>query len=735
MTYYSMDVIELCGKFQQLIFYKDGFGIIKVKQADGTLTTVKGKIAKGLLTPGSNLAFLGSWKQHPKYGLSFQVADSPEQAKEHLTGSAELRFLSTLPHISHARATLLLARGGAGIFTTLYKTPETLLSGLPGLNTAKITEIKEWLVKNKPALGMELLLHKLDFGDRTITKIKDMYAPSQVQALRDNPYMLLSVPGIGFTMLDKKVLDNKVLPVISPVRGAAILSHVLDRVGAMAGHTLISKEYLYREAAKFGVTDKLILDTSITNALKDQKVVELDGNFGTAELILAEKSIANGLFSLAGQEVSKLAKLTGTYDEDQANAIKCMYEQPVSFLTGGPGSGKTYCISALLDELNGGASELKGLTKDVTLCAPTGKAAKRMTETTGLHACTVHSLLLGKNVCSTVIVDECSMLSTELAAELITYLKSKKIKRLVMVGDPDQLPSIGAGRVFDDLLDSGIFPVTRLTKVRRQEMNSNIILNSAAIREGKDLIIDNNSDFKVSFVPIDKQDDLLIKAFTDRIPKLNKADGTPMDPLRDVQVIVPQHKGRLGCTKLNSLLQDVLNPKSDEKEEWPVSIGDFSFRYRVGDKIIVTKNSRDLGLVNGDIGFIREIASDTVTIGVEDEDGERDHTFSKLEPIPLRPAYAITVHKVQGSEAPMVIVVYNAETPKMFRERNMLYTAVTRAREMCYILGDEGVIREAIANNNPDRRQTGLISQLNSLGQLLPDDHACRQRLTLSPSI
>jgi len=730
-----MDAIELCGKFQQLIFYKDGFAIIKVKLADGSQVSVKGKIEKGLLKPSANLAFLGNWRQHPKYGTAFHVADSPNQAKEPVSGSPELRFLCTLPHISDARATLLLARGGDSIFNKLYKSPESLLAGLPGLNDAKITEIKEWLTKNKPTLGMELLLHKMDFGDRTRAKIKELYRPSQVQSIRDNPYILLSVPGIGFPMLDRRVLDNKVLAPDSPVRGAAIISHVLDRVGAMAGHTLISKDYLCREASKFGVTDAAILDASISNALKDHTIVEMDGSYGSATLIAAEKEIVDGLFDLAGQECATPVTFAGSYDSDQLAAIKMMYEQPVSFLTGGPGSGKTHSINALLEELSAAQGE-KFSPSSITLCAPTGKAAKRMTEATGFHACTVHSLLLGKKVGSTVIVDECSMLSTELTAELISYLKNKRmVKRLVMVGDPDQLPSIGAGRVFDDLLDSGIFPVTKLTKIRRQEMNSNIILNSAAIREGKELLIDNNSDFKVSFVPVDKQDDLLVKAFEERIPKLKKSNGSPMDPLRDVQVIVPQHKGKLGCTRLNSLLQDVLNPKSAEKEEWPVSVGDFSFRYRVGDKIIVTKNSRELGLVNGDIGFIREIESDTVTIGVEDEDGEKDHTFSKLDPIPLRPAYAITVHKVQGSEAPMVIVVYNEETPKMFRERNMLYTAVTRAREMCYILGNEGVIREAIANNTPDRRQTGLISQLNTAAQLLPFNHPCRQRMEPSLGI
>lgn len=605
-------------------------------------------------------------------------------------------------------------RLGERVLTMLWRDPSEVFIGIPGITSKRMEDIGGWLEVNKPRLGMQLVLHRLGFGEGMRERIGEHFKDADFMNLRENPYQLLSIPGIGFQSLDKRVLGGKLVSRDSPVRAEAALTHCLDRLTNRDGHTRVQERLVLRELSKsYGIPEG-VSGPALDRLKMTGNLVVQGEDLMTCEMEEFETRICDVLTGQASGSKFSVPKRLPELDDDQQDALRVMLESPFSILTGGPGTGKTYTINSFIKVV-----EAEGMGS-ITLCAPTGKAAKRMSEATGRPASTIHSLLGRGKVGENLVIDEASMLSTDLAAEVASMVKKSSPKRLILVGDPDQLPSIGPGRVFDDLIDSGAFPVARLEKIRRQTSSSNIIVNAGKIRRGEPLVLDNSSDFRTSFVPLDAQERLLLKTFTHGIPRLRLKDGSALDPINDVQVIAPQHRGQLGCIRLNRLLQDLLNPAAPGDPEWAVAKGDQKFSLREGDKVIFTKNCYDFGLINGETGRIESIGDEGVSVLVDTPEGDSIKYLPKSNDPPITLGYAITVHKVQGSEAPMVIVIYNSETPPMFRVRNMLYTATTRAKELCYIIGNEDVVNESIANTAPDQRKTGLISKLD--GRTLPKE-------------
>jgi len=692
------------GHVDKLFYYKDGFAIFRVLLDDDTLTTVKGRVSREDLGLGSAFKARGRWSSHPKFGPTFAMGDGPKKTQmPQAAADYSMRFLAAIPHMSKVRARELQEQFGRKTLVELWKNPQEVLGTIEGMQGDRLATSVSWLENNRSQLGMLLVLERMGVPAWMEERIRGIFPDEMFRQVRENPYLLTEVEGVSFKWVDAKALSAGLLPPDSPVRLDALTVHCLEVIARKSGHTRIPFDSLATSVRKFGNFDKESLRAAMGRVVKRGAVVEEASTLCLGYLHEDERRLADVL--TARTALPKLA--VGRRVEDPA--LRMMLQEPISFLTGGPGTGKTYTIRALSDELGG----------NVTLCAPTGKAAKRLSESTGFPATTIHSLLLTGRISSNLVVDEASMISTELGAELVNLIEKKCPERVVFVGDPDQLPSIGPGRVFDDLIDAGCFPVHRLTKIRRQEQGSLIVTNAAAIREGRGLTHDNSSDFRVSYLPPEKQEAALLNTFRRGLATLVKKDGGSFDPLDDVQVIAPMHRGPLGCLRLNTLLQDLLNPHKDGDPLWEVHQGDSKFVYREGDKVIFTRNDRERGVVNGDMGRLISIGLDEVTFEVETAEGRETKAYDKRAGIPVSPGYAITVHKVQGSEFPMVILLYTQDTPPMFRVRNMLYTAVTRAREMCYIIGDRSTIEDAIANDTPDRRKTGLAGMLE--GELVPE--------------
>lgn len=526
--------------------------------------------------------------------------------------------------------------------------------------------------------------------------------------LQANPY-IMAEPGLGdFRLLDAAALRTG-LSLDDPRRLVAATKHVLKQAGNF-GDTCLPLTDVVRELGKLGIPATIAKVEQALTAVPDVALPERMGAMlSHPQLWKAEQDIAKYLGTLAaGKGKVGRPPVRGDLTDEQLAAVTAAF-QPVSVLTGGPGCGKTYTVKAITAALG-----------NVTLCAPTGKAAKRLTESTGEPACTLHALMRKQRQedavpVETLLIDESSMVSVDLLASVLEVAKPK---RIIFVGDANQLPAVGPGRILGDLIDAGRLLVTRLTKIQRQEADSQIVANAQNIVQGKPLEFPAGSnDFFISHGTPEKQLELLRKALLERIPKLTKRDGTPFDPLWDVQVMAPQHKGTTGVTNLNNALREILNPAEGQAEvKYATAHGVTLFRE--GDKVLVSKNLYNKGVMNGEVGHVTAVGTNPATVEVEFEgigENEEDKvvTFAEEELVNLQPGFACTIHKSQGGEAPMVIGFFNSETPPVMRARNLFYTAVTRARERVWLLADDHVINECIRNNRPSERRTLLTPMLH----------------------
>ena len=680
---------------------------------------------KGLLfnvSEGRTLKLWGSWEEHREYGAQFKVERYQEVEPTTLEGME--RFLSsTVAGVGERTARRIVKAFGLETFATLDKTPERLLE-VPKITRRVVENVKESWAAHRAVREIMVFLHGLGISQGYAERIFRQYGMASIAVLKDNPYRLaMDVRGIGFRIADSIAAKLKIAPE-SPQRVEAGIVYVLEEL-AGEGHTGHPETRLIGRCADI-LAQPVTLVSQGLSSLVAQGLVRRSGGaaageaaegaepfylrpkYDHAEARIAER-LARILESEPAREIADVAgrlaaleRESGIYlDAEQREAVAQALRHKVLILTGGPGTGKTTIIRFILRLAGGGEAA-------VALAAPTGKAAKRMAEATGHPASTIHRLLeagregfaRGEHLpieADLLILDESSMIDTLLMRSLLEAVPPEA--RLVLVGDVDQLPSVGPGMVLEDLIASGRIPVVRLERVHRQSRQSRITANAHRIRRGEppDLARpegDALTDFY--FMPESEPErivPLLLDFVTKHIPRRFE-----LDPKADIQVLTPMHKGPTGAQNLNRTLQGALNPDGQE-----IRYGDRQFR--VGDRVMQIRNDYDKDVFNGDVGEITAWDAEEEALTVRFDERAVEYARKELDQLVL--AYAITVHKAQGSEYPAVVLPFTTHHAIML-QRNLLYTAITRGRRLVVVIGTENAIGMAVRNSRREPRFTAL---------------------------
>lgn len=710
-----METIE--ATIRRVIYNADDFYILSLRG---------GKTAKGSLavTPcaGDSFEFHGEWKDNPKYGLQFEIAGAtiPEPRE----ASAVVTYLQRVCEgIGSVRAQEIVNAFGEDAIEVLKSEPERIAEETTVSRTIAIEagrSLRDNASMEETVLQLEKLLGGLAISKAVKLKLAKRFGGTFAEAMRSDPYVLAGISGVGFHTADK-VAKRVGIEGDDYRRVRAGIYHVLEEAAQRSGHTNLPRGVVLESALTLLSVDEGKIDVEIDSCIENQAIVSSpEGLLATAHLFDREAEIAERLAALVGEERVGGAnvKVSGaeSLNERQSQACSVASEHRVMVLTGGPGTGKTYTLKAILSLYAG---------KKVALCAPTGKAAKRMSESTGRPANTIHKMLNARPAkgedgelgfsfefgettplpCDVVVLDEASMLDVNLTVSLLRAIKPGT--RLVLIGDSDQLPSIGPGSVLRDVIASGVVPCVELTEVMRQSEEGGLIVQACQdIRQGSPPKTENLEGGDLFFARVlDRQQAAasIVSFAAERLPKaLN------VDPLRDIQVITAlRKKTELGADSLNLLLQDALNknPKID------------GTKFRLGDKVIQTKRDPALGLMNGDICFIVNVDRDEKALHLrrfeDDDDAEVIEVPWKTNNLDL--GYAVTVHKFQGSESPIVIAPVHPCAGPLLMQRNWLYTAISRARDVCVLVGDEKAAADAVQRTSAYQRITRLEGLLRSL--------------------
>ncbi len=691
------------------------------------------------LTEGEYISAEGSWTSHPTYGKQFSVTSYQKELPA--TSDSILAYLSSgvIKGVGPVTARRIVDKYGSETLKVIEEHPEWL-SEIKGITSKRISEISESF-KNQYGMRQVMLYFQGMLSPAMCLKIYKQWGNASVDVLRTNPYVLCDqVDGIGFEKADSMAqklgftLDNE-------ERIYAGIKYELGLELNRAGNCCLPLDMLTQKASALLGTDKRTVEEACGVLSQNGEVIAVkDGEgrimiylepvyrtekFCAEKLLLLDSSVINIPIDDPDAEISRVEKETGIeFAPLQRVAVKSSVTRGVVIVTGGPGTGKTTVIRAII-------ALFKKIGTPFCLAAPTGRAAKRMSAATGYKAKTIHRLLecdfaggedgqsfrrdednyLDEEV---IIIDEASMVDVFLFGALLRAIRPGS--RLIIIGDADQLSPVGAGEVFNDMLKSGVFMSVRLSDIFRQAQGSSIVTNAHLINEGRMPDCSNKGDF--FFLKRENAADvreLLVSLCTSRLPKAYK-----YDPLKDIQIICPTRKGDAGTVALNALLQSKLNPPSTAKSEREVR----DVVFREGDKVMVVKNNYDIewtdedgttgnGVFNGDIGFITKIDRAEESFSVSFDDG-RSAVFDYSGFDDLEHAYAITVHKSQGSEYNAVVIpLYGC--PAGLLSRNMLYTALTRAGKLAVLVGKVEILCEMVANNRRSVRFTGLARMLELL--------------------
>lgn len=688
------------------------------------------------INEGEYLSVEGEFTEHPAHGPQYQV--SSYQVKEPEDKEAMERYLGSgaVRGIGPALAARIIKKFKGDTFRIFEEEPERLAE-VKGISLNKAMNFAVQFQEKQEMRHAMMFLAEYGIANHLAVRIFEEYGDKMYDVLRTNPYKLAEdIHGIGFRTADMIAGKSGIAPDSEHRIGAAII-YVLQQ-GIASGHVYLPKEILCRNTGHMlGMPPEFIGD-QLMNLVLDKKLMirtlEEEEHVYLSTYYFMERNTASMLrnldltFPMQGEELDKrLQDLESQaeihLDALQKAAVEKALTEGILIVTGGPGTGKTTTINLMIR-----CFEAEGM--EIALAAPTGRAAKRMTEATGYEAKTIHRLLelnggieegesyrFEKNEenpieADVIILDEMSMVDISL---MYSFLKAVLPgTRLILVGDSNQLPSVGPGNVLKDMIDSGVFPVVRLTKIYRQDATSHIVLNAHKINQGEQIILNNkNKDFFF----FEKGDIRGVTAGVVYLVRDRLPDYIGVDPF-DIQVLTPMRKGELGVEHLNQVLQYYLNPASNSKEEREVHTGIF----REGDKVMQIKNNykiewkivnekgftveEGLGVFNGDMGVIQKINTFTERITVVfDENRQVEYPFSNLDELEL--AYAITIHKSQGSEYPAVVLPL-LSGPGILCNRNLLYTAVTRAQRCVAIIGRKTMVEQMIRNESEQKRYTGL---------------------------
>ncbi len=731
-------LVQITGTVETIVYKNEetGFTVLELDK-DGELITVVGELSA--VGEGEILTLHGSFRTHPSYGTQFKAVAA--QQKLPSSAAAILRYLSSgaVKGIGPVLASRMVAEFGDDTLQVLENEPDRL-SCIQGISPAKCEKLKEELGRMFGMRSIMLFLSQFGIDSSTSVSVWKRWGTMSKRMIEENPY-LLCCEEIGMEFDQCEAIAKKLgIPPDSSYRIEAALQFVL-RHNLYNGHTCLPLDKLLPTAGALLNQNQTMIEKSMEILLrrKELNIVDVNGRdyVYLPEYLEAERFIASRVrFMLSADEscapkakekekIEALQQKNGiSYASLQKEAIEQAISHHLFILTGGPGTGKTTTINAIIELLEEGGNQ-------VALCAPTGRAAKRMSEVTGKDAKTIHRLLEvdfanpsslqfkrnEKNPLpyDAVIVDETSMVDIPLMRSLICALKLRC--RLILVGDSDQLPSVGPGNVLRDFIESECIPQVRLTEIFRQAQKSLIVTNAHAIVHGQmpELKKHDNDFFFLKRERAEQIKSTVLDLVSSRLPK-----SYGYSPTADIQVIVPTRIGAVGANNLNQSLQERLNPPAPNKGEFESN----GRKFRVGDKVMQIKNNYDIlwqkdngeegmGVYNGDIGFIESIDRPTKTLLIRFDDRVAEYLFEMAPELEL--AYAITVHKSQGSEFEAVVMPLTSYKSKM-HYRNLLYTAVTRAKSRLILLGQEKTIAEMIANNRKTVRYTNLKEML--LGQV-----------------
>ncbi len=734
----------ITGRVYEIIYENsdNGYTVCEIDSATDGLFTATGYMP--YIGEGENISVTGTWAVHPEYGEQFRVTYYETVLPTDEDSIIDYLSSGVVYGIRSATAKKIVDAFGTDTLNIMLQDPMRLAE-IKGISEAKAQKIGESYLELQSMQSILMFLRQYGISNNLAFKVHQTLGSNAVERIKENPYILADqVDGISFKTADS-IAHLRGIPKNSPIRINSGIKYILETCAYNQGHTYLPKAMLIsnimaqlgvsREEAENGITALTLSHEVYCDTINLEDVCYLSAYY-TAENYVARRLAALSSYpppyTLTDKEVDEVVKEAEEsanieLDPEQRRAVLAAVNYGALVITGGPGTGKTTTINTIIKALS-------AMQLSIALTAPTGRASKRMSQVTGLEAKTIHRLLGVKPgnddqmrmfaynesnplPYDVIIVDEMSMVDIQL---MYAFLRAvKRGAKVILSGDSDQLPSVGPGNVLHDIINSTLIPVIRLERIFRQAEESLIVVNAHKINCGEMPEIKNHdSDFfflsrqsaELSFATI-------IDLCRSRLPK-----SYSVNPISSIQVLSPSKKGVTGSVSLNRELQKALNPPDMLKQEY--AFGKTIFR--VGDKVMQIKNDYDIiwtnpdgesgtGIFNGDLGIIESISvKDRQMTIIFDDDKETEYSFNDLDKLDL--AYAVTVHKSQGSEFPIVIIPICRYAP-MLMCRNLLYTAVTRAKNMVILVGSEGAAKTMIQNNDEKKRYTGLCSKLKSIAE------------------
>ena len=734
-TQYSGDdkeIKELTGQIERITYSdaESGYAVLRIAvKGYPDLVTAVGTIASPAV--GEVLSMKGLWTDHPKFGSQFKIVEYRSFAPSSIQGIEKYLGSGLIKGIGPSIAEKIVSLFGAEAFKILDTKPEKLLE-IEGIGDKKAAAIHEAWLEQREMRGVMLFLQSYGIGTGYALRVFRHYGSASVQVLQENPYRLaVDILGIGFVTADK-IASSMGFSKESPLRIRAGVLHVINEL-TRDGHVFVPIEELTASAAEILSVSPELVEKGIEDGRLNQELIiewymDIEGKddcavylppFHYAEVHSAKNlckilsSPFNGQYAAPDVVIPWVQQELGiSFAGQQTEALKTALSSQVMVITGGPGTGKTTLIKAIIK-----IRSARGFR--IMLAAPTGRAAKRMTEATGHEAKTIHRMLeyTGSSMaggdfmknetntldCDLLVVDEASMIDQILFHHLLKAIP--KDASVVFVGDVDQLPSVGPGNVLKDIIDSGVCPVVHLKEIFRQGEESMIVVNAHKINSGEMPCFDDKSNgtSPCDFYFIEQNDpdkalEIIKELVTLRIPQK-----FGFDPVKDIQVLTPMHRGSVGTTRLNSELREVLNIQHGSKVQRMGRI------VQEGDKVMQIRNNYEKDVYNGDIGTVLRIDGEESKVIVEMDSGRVSYDFSELDE--LIHAYAVSIHKSQGSEYPAVVIPIMTQHYMML-QRNLLYTGITRGKKLVVLVGTKKAVAIAVKNDKTRKRYTRLAGRL-----------------------